>query len=64
MSPMPPPPPGIAGSSFFGISVTATSNVRNIAATDTAFSNAERVTFFGSMTIPFTRSSYSPLSAL
>ena len=53
-----------AGSSSLGISVIATSRVKNIDATDAANSRAERVTFLGSMIIAFTRSSYVSVSAL
>ena len=38
--------------------------VRNNAAIDAAFCNAERVTFAASMTPSFTRSTYSPVAAL
>ena len=54
---MPPPPPGIAGSSFFGFSATIASVVSSSDATLAAFWSAVRTTLVGSITPAFTRSS-------
>ena len=54
-----PPPPGIAGASFFssGISATIASVVSRSDAIDEAFCSALRTTLAGSMTPALTRSS-------
>ena len=54
-----PPPPGIAGASFFssGISQISASVVSRSDAIDDAFCSAERTTLTGSMTPALTRSS-------
>jgi hypothetical protein len=50
MSPIPPPPPGIAGAfSFSGFSQIVASVVMRSDATDAAFSSATRATLVGSM---------------
>ena len=63
---MPPPWCGsAAGFSFFsGISVISASVVSIRPEIEPAFCSAERVTFLGSTTPAFTRSSYSPVATL
>ena len=62
---MPSIPAGMAdASSSFGSSATAASVVSRRLATDTAFCNAQRVTFVGSITPISTRSPNSSLAAL
>ncbi len=64
MPPMP-PPGGIAGAfSFSGTSVMRASVVRRSPLIEAAFWSAERVTFAGSTTPAFTRSTYSPVATL
>ena len=59
------PPAGIAGAgSFSGISVMAHSVVRNMPATEAAFSRAIRDTFVGSMTPASNMFTYSSVRAL
>lgn len=55
-------PPGAAApcGSGSGISVTTTSDVKKVLATDAAFSKAHRTTLVGSMIPAFRRSSYTP----
>src|SRR5690625_1294629 len=64
MPPMPPvgsPPAGAAA--FSGLSATTASVVRNRAAIEAAFCNAERVTFTGSLMPAASMSPYSPVAA-
>ena len=62
---MPPmPPPGIAGSSFFGSSPTIASVVIIRPAIDAAFCSAVRVTLVGSRMPIATMSPNSPVCAL
>ena len=63
--PPPIPPPGIIGALFFsGKSVITTSVVKSIAAAETAFWIAERVTLVGSIIPASNKSSYIFLAAL
>src|SRR5262245_5414897 len=59
MSPMP-PPGGMGGAFFFGISATIASVVMRRPAADAASCSAVRTTLAGSMTPCFTRLPYSP----
>lgn len=61
---MPPPPAGPAAGSGSGISVTMTSDVKNVRAMEAACSRAHRTTFDGSMIPAFKRSSYLSVAAL
>ena len=59
MGSMPPAAPAAAGSGS-GISVTTTSEVKKVLATEAAFSRAHRTTLVGSIIPAFSRSSYTP----
>jgi hypothetical protein len=61
---MPPPPPGAGLASFSFFSTMIASVVRRSEAIDAAFWSAVRVTFVGSMTPAWTRSSYVSVRAL
>ena len=56
---MPPAAPAPAASGS-GISVTTTSDVKKVLATDAAFSSAHRTTLVGSIMPALSRSSYTP----
>ena len=58
----PPAPAGIAGV-FSGLSAITASVVKNSAAIEAAFCNAQRVTFAGSMMPDLIMSTYSPVAA-
>ena len=64
MSPMPPPPAGMAGAFFFGFSATIASVVMSRPATEAASWSAVRTTLAGSITPCLTRLPYSPVAAL
>ena len=57
------PPAAAPCASGSGISVTTTSDVKKVLATEAAFSKAHRTTFVGSMIPAFKRSSYTPVGS-
>ena len=67
MPPMPPAPGPPAAAVFFSSSLSSATSASVVSirpAIDAAFCSARRVTLAGSMTPAFTRSTYSPVSAL